>query len=406
MCRRGLFAAILLLFSAAPALAAAPAPGCAAAAREAERQFRIPRGLLNAVATVESRMGGIANPYALNIAGQPLYPATASGALGAIQQAVAVGQTGVAIGCMQIRYDFHRQHFRGPSEMLEARANVRYAARFLRELHDWLGSWDKALSYYNTGQYAQHLPYLCKVAGHLDVAVGPDIMGAVWRECGLATLEDGMKRPRGPLLLLAADRGWDGLSVVEPRVPGERFAPLADVPEAKPIEGAGEAGRLSPAAPEAALPTVDPPKDAQAIGAPAGPVRVLGGGAARTATLQRNAPILLPAKSEGPARAARLAPPPPPERPVVEIATAPPGTPHFAHLASYGDRDSAVTGWRVLARRFPGVLGDLAPVVQDVQVAEGRTAYRLLVGAFPSRADADAFCRRFSDPAQYCQPRP
>lgn len=406
MGRRGLFFGLLLLLGLAAGDAAAQGVGCAAAARDAERQFRIPRGLLNAVATVESRMGGMSNPLALNIEGQALYPATAMGALGAIQQAVAVGQTGVAIGCMQIRYDFHRKHFRGPSEMLEAHANVRYAARYLSQLNDWLGSWDRALSYYNTGYDAQHLPYLCKIANQLDVAVGPEIMGAVWRQCGLPTREDGMKRPRGPLFMLAADRGWDGLAVVEPKVPGERFRPVTDLPEAKPIEGAEGEERLRPVAPEGSVSTNAAPKDAVGIGGASGPVRAMGNNAGRTATLQRNAPIVLPAKSEGPSRAARLDPPPPPARPVVEVASGPPDVPHFAHLASYGDRDSALTGWKVLARRFPDAIGGFAPVIQDVKVAEDRTAYRLLVGAFPNRADADAFCRRFADPAQYCQPRP
>ncbi len=403
---KGLFVALALVLACLPVGARAEAPGCAAAAREAERQFRIPRGLLNAVATVESRMGGMSNPLALNIEGQALYPATATGALGAIQQAVAVGQTGVAIGCMQIRYDFHRKHFRGPAEMLEAHANVRYAARYLSQLHDWLGSWDRALSYYNTGYDAQHLPYLCRIARELDVAVGPEIMGAAWRQCGLPSREDGMKRPRGPLFMLAADRGWDGLAVVEPKVPGERFRPVSDLPEAKPIEGAEGEERLRPAEPSATLGTAPPPAVAVGIGGVSGPVRPLGGNPGRTATLQRNAPTVLPAASEGPSRPARLDPPPPPARPVVEVSSGPPDVPHFAHLASYGDRESALVGWKVLARRFPDAVGGFAPVIQDVKVAEDRTAYRLLVGAFPNRADADAFCRRFADPGQYCQPRP
>lgn len=391
----------------------AKAMSCTEAVRAAEREHRIPRGLLFAMASVESQMAGRPQPFAVNVEGQPYYPSDLKSAVGVIQQAVAAGQTGVAVGCMQIRYDFHKQHFRSVQDLLDPTSNVQYAALFLRQLHDRFGSWDRAVSYYNAGQNTLHLPYLCRVAARLDDQIGPHVLNAGWQHCGLnarARAKNQARRPSPPLVMVAANRGWDGLSVVEPQIPGERFRPVVEPAETRGLAVDEEARRaVRPAEVETEI-TLDlaPPQRSLTLSVPElatrSPAAVRPRPAATEFRIEKRS---LAAVTE-PARRAALEPPPPPPAlttmPSVEAGSA--DAPHFAHLASYGDLDSALTGWQVLSRLHPDLLGEHAPVIHEVKVSEDRIAYRLLVGAFPSRADADAFCRRLADTRQYCQARP
>lgn len=409
--RWGAAAGAALLASIVAFAGGAKAGTCNEALRAAEREFRIPRGLLYAIASVESQMAGRPQPLALNVAGQPHYPNDLKGAMGVIQQAVAAGQTGVAIGCMQIRYDFHKRHFRSMQDLLDPASNVQYAAAFLKGLHGRFGSWDRAVSYYNVGQDTLYLPYLCRVAARLDDQLGPHILDAGWRHCGLkAPAKDQARRPSPPLVMVAASRGWDGLTVVEPKVPGERFRPVGEPTETRGIAVDEDAQRaIRPAEPDTdgALGLVPPQRSLTPSLLPSA-TRAPAAAQPKPVTVEARPEKRAMARPEGPARRATLEAPPPPPAPTL-LASNEAGdaaAPHFAHLASYGDIGSALTGWQVLSRLHGGVFGDFAPVIHEVKVSEDRTAYRLLVGAFPSRADADAFCRRLADTRQYCQARP
>lgn len=408
---RGVAAGAALLASILAFAGTAKATTCNEAVRAAEREHRIPRGLLFAIASVESQMAGRPQPLALNVEGQPHYPRDLKGAMGVIQQAVAAGQTGVAIGCMQIRYDFHKRHFRSMQDLLDPASNVQYAAAFLKDLHGRFGSWDRAVSYYNVGQNTLHLPYLCRVAARLDDQLGPHILNAGWQHCGLKMpAKDQARRPSPPLVMVAASRGWDGLAVIEPKVPGQRFRPVGEPTETRGLatdEEMQRAVRPVEAETESPLGLVPPQRSLTPSVQPL---------TTHTPVVVRPRPVAIRervetrgmVRPEGPSRRAALEAPPPPPAPteVTGAETRDGAAPHFAHLASYGDIGSALTGWQILARLHPGTVGEFAPVIHEVKVSDDRTAYRLLVGAFPSRADADAFCRRLADPRQYCQARP
>ena len=57
----------------------------------------------------------------------------------------------IDIGCMQINHHYHGDQFRSVDQMLEPRANVQYAARFLKDLRRRQGSWTMAVARYHAG---------------------------------------------------------------------------------------------------------------------------------------------------------------------------------------------------------------------------------------------------------------
>ncbi|WP_208983609.1 transglycosylase SLT domain-containing protein [Pannonibacter carbonis] len=154
-------------FGFAPGVAFA-APGQAICEREmaaAARAYKIPLGVLYAVGLTETGRRNSLSPYALNIEGEPKFPVTARAAEAEVISARARGKKLIDIGCMQINHHFHGEKFRSVSHMLEPRANVRYAARFLNELHARQGTWTMAVARYHAGPNNDPAQkrYVCKV---------------------------------------------------------------------------------------------------------------------------------------------------------------------------------------------------------------------------------------------------
>lgn len=148
--------------------AALAAPGQSICEREmaaAARAYKIPLGVLYAVGLTETGRRNSLSPYALNIEGQPKFPANARAAEAEVLAAKARGKKLIDIGCMQINQHFHGEKFRSVAHMLEPRANVRYAARFLNELHARQGTWTMAVARYHAGPNNDPAQkrYVCKV---------------------------------------------------------------------------------------------------------------------------------------------------------------------------------------------------------------------------------------------------
>ncbi|MFC7703630.1 hypothetical protein ACFQXB_05410 [Plastorhodobacter daqingensis] len=164
-------AAAVLLALGGPALgwqgAADPAQMVAdcetlAAARAA--QAGIPPGLMPAIARVEAgrgdgRGGRRAWPWTLNHSGKGMYFETREAALDYLYRAIAEGATNIDIGCMQVNYHWHGDHFRSLEEMIDPLRNVDYAARFLIDLHQRLGSWEAATRHYHSADPARGARY-------------------------------------------------------------------------------------------------------------------------------------------------------------------------------------------------------------------------------------------------------
>lgn len=189
------------LISLAFALPAA-AQDCATLAARAGTAEGIPDGLLPAIALVESGhadgKGGRAPwPWTLNQGGESHYLDSKDQALAVLEDILSTGTTNVDLGCMQLNWRWHAKAFSGPEEMLDPVANTAYAARFLKELKNQLGSWELATAAYHSTDPERGRGYVARVAaaqgGMAEGQAGPDLLLAAvpLRLDGLLAISDG-----------------------------------------------------------------------------------------------------------------------------------------------------------------------------------------------------------------------
>ena len=136
---------------------------------ESARLNEIPLGVLYAIGLTETGRANSLQPYALNIAGKPLYPTSFQQALKLINQATESGERMIDIGCMQINFRYHAKKFASVGDMLDARQNVAYAAGFLKKLFQREGSWTLAAARYHAGpdNLVAQKRYVCAVISNL-----------------------------------------------------------------------------------------------------------------------------------------------------------------------------------------------------------------------------------------------
>ena len=119
---------------------------CAQAAQDAERASGLPAGLLTAIASVES--GGW--PWTANLDGVAERYQSKADAIAALTRVRMPKPVDVDVGCFQISLKYHPTAFATMADALDPAANARYAARFLLELHDRYGAWDRAAAAYHS----------------------------------------------------------------------------------------------------------------------------------------------------------------------------------------------------------------------------------------------------------------
>jgi soluble lytic murein transglycosylase-like protein len=117
----------------------------------ASRKYQVPLGILYAVGLTETGRRNSLYPHALNIEGKSVFPPSRTAARRDIEAARKNGKKLIDIGCMQINHHYHSDQFRSVDHMLDPRANVQYAARFLKELRGRQGSWTMAVARYHAG---------------------------------------------------------------------------------------------------------------------------------------------------------------------------------------------------------------------------------------------------------------
>lgn len=150
----------------------APSGGETACEREIARASKahdIPPGVLFAVGLTETGRRGSMHPWALNVDGLPIFPASKEEAMERFASARAGGAKLIDLGCMQVNYRYHGQAFNGVADALDPARNVDYAARFLRTLRRSEPSWTLAVARYHAGPNNDPAQkrYVCAVIANL-----------------------------------------------------------------------------------------------------------------------------------------------------------------------------------------------------------------------------------------------
>lgn len=139
---------------------------CDDAARKASRESGVPLSILQAITRIETgrNRGGKTEPWpwTLNEAGHGSWFPNREAAHRHLETALRQGKRNVDIGCFQLNYRWHSQHFTSPAAMLEPLTNARYAARFLRSLYDQSGDWQIATGRYHSGTPEHASRYLAR----------------------------------------------------------------------------------------------------------------------------------------------------------------------------------------------------------------------------------------------------
>lgn len=129
---------------------AEPAAGdtsiCEHAAGDAERAFGLPPGMLRAIGMVES--GGW--PWTANVDGAAEIYRNQAEATEALLRVRERKPANIDVGCFQISMRYHPMAFASFAEALDPVANATYAARFLRDLRERLGDWNRAAGAYHS----------------------------------------------------------------------------------------------------------------------------------------------------------------------------------------------------------------------------------------------------------------
>lgn len=143
-------------------------PGCRKAVEAAESSKGLPGGLLTAIAGIESGM----QSNALRIAGRSVYPQSKQQAKQVAKRALDRSQS-VMAGCMQVNLQVHDP--RGELWALEPQHAADWAADYLNDLHNRLGSWRSAISVYG-GDHGH--TYVNRIERHLDDALPDEVAEA------------------------------------------------------------------------------------------------------------------------------------------------------------------------------------------------------------------------------------
>jgi len=166
-------------FVALAASGAANARECLSYAMRAELEYKIPAGLVQAIAQIESGH----NPWAISVGTRTVIPANKEEA---VQVLRARPVRGIFVGCMQLSLKHHAWAFDSKADMLEPAENVDYGAGLLVELRAKAGTWAKAVQRYQGGTPAAQRRYACKVAAKLRLINPQSAALPDFRACGTA----------------------------------------------------------------------------------------------------------------------------------------------------------------------------------------------------------------------------
>lgn len=149
---------------------------CYDAISRASARSGTPTDVMLAISLTETgkTLGGQTQPWpwTVNMEGKGLWFATRGEAEAYVKKEFARGARSFDVGCFQINYKWHHQHFRSIEDMFDPQVNAAYAARFLNSLHRETGDWSRAAGAYHsrTRKYAERYRarfdrYRARIAG-------------------------------------------------------------------------------------------------------------------------------------------------------------------------------------------------------------------------------------------------
>lgn len=157
---------ILFLLLAGPLRAATPAGLCEQVAIQVAQEAGVPADVLGALTLTETgrRQDGVLRPWAwaVNAEGAGTWFDDPRQALDFASARVAAGRTNVDIGCFQLNFRWHGEHFGSMAEMFDPLANARYAADFLRALYAETGDWRAAAGMFHSRRPEDAARYLTR----------------------------------------------------------------------------------------------------------------------------------------------------------------------------------------------------------------------------------------------------
>jgi hypothetical protein len=144
---------------------------CRTAAMQAERDWRLPTGLLAAIGIIESGRpapGGmlpIIWPWTINAEGRGVYLASKAAAVGMVRSLQLRGVRLIDVGCFQVNVFYHPYAFATLEEAFDPHANADAAARILSLGRLGNSGWDGAIAAYHSAVPLIGAVYLQKVRG-------------------------------------------------------------------------------------------------------------------------------------------------------------------------------------------------------------------------------------------------
>jgi hypothetical protein len=142
---------------------------CRKAATQAERDWRLPVGLLTAIGTIESGrraptgMFPIIWPWTINAEGRGFYQPSKAAAVDMVRALQLRGVRVIDVGCFQVDLFYHPNAFASLEEAFDPEANARAAARILALGRLSSTGWDGAIAAYHSASPPIGAVYLQRV---------------------------------------------------------------------------------------------------------------------------------------------------------------------------------------------------------------------------------------------------
>ena len=132
------------------------------------KQFNIPDKLLTSISLVESGIKKnnrfISWPWTLNVQGKSKFFDNKNDALDFLKKNYK--NKNIDVGCMQISLKYHFKEFDSLENILDPDQNVKYAAKFLKNLFSKHKRWNEAISRYHSSVPIRKKQYLKRVQNY------------------------------------------------------------------------------------------------------------------------------------------------------------------------------------------------------------------------------------------------